>query len=93
MRPMNLLSRSASLAMAPTMLPGFTPCRWPTAMRKVSIATGAPPELARAILAFVAHEDVPVIGTQVGPRFGAVGALRHCHPEMKVRMIREAGYV
>jgi hypothetical protein len=32
------------------------------------IATGAPPELARAILAFVAHEAVPVIGTQVGPR-------------------------
>ena len=26
------------------------------------IATGAPPELARAILDFVAHEDLPVIG-------------------------------
>lgn len=60
---------------------------------RVIIATGAPPELARAILAFVAHEDVPVIGTQVGPKFGAVGALRHCHHEMKVRMIREAGHV
>lgn len=58
----------------------------------VIVATGAPPELARAILAFVAHEDVPVIGTLVGPKFGAVGALRHCHHEMKVRMIREAGY-
>lgn len=60
---------------------------------RVLIATGAPPELARAILAFVAHEDVPVIGTLVGPKFGAVGAIRHCHSEMKVRMIREAGYV
>ncbi len=60
---------------------------------RVIVATGAPPELARAILAFVAHEDVPVIGTEVGPKFGAVGAIRHCHHEMKVRMIREAGYV
>ena len=38
---------------------------------RVVIATGAPPELARAILAFVTHEDVPVVGTQVGPRLGA----------------------
>ncbi|MDO5506595.1 MAG: HAD-IB family phosphatase [Pseudoxanthomonas suwonensis] len=60
---------------------------------EVIVATGAPPELARAILAFVAHEDVPVIGTQVGPRFGAVVATRHCHHEMKMRMIREAGHV
>ncbi|MGY0505588.1 HAD-IB family phosphatase [Luteimonas sp. e5] len=60
---------------------------------KVIVATGAPPELARAILAFVAHEDVPVIGTQVGPKYGAVIAVRHCHHEMKMRMIREAGHV
>lgn len=59
---------------------------------RVVIATGAPPELARAILAFVAHEDVPVIGTAVGPRFGAVVATRHCHNEEKVRMLRERGY-
>jgi phosphatidylglycerophosphatase C len=59
---------------------------------RVVIATGAPPELARAILAFVAHEDVPVVGTVVGPRLGAVGALRHCHHEEKVRMLRELGY-
>jgi len=58
---------------------------------RVVIATGAPPELARAILAFVAHEDVPVVGTQVGPRFGAVVATRHCHNEMKMTMLREAG--
>lgn len=58
----------------------------------VIVATGAPPELARAILAFVAHEDVPVIGTLVGPKFGAVGAIRHCHHEMKMTMIREAGF-
>ncbi|MEG3158011.1 haloacid dehalogenase-like hydrolase [Lysobacter zhanggongensis] len=59
---------------------------------QVVIATGAPPELARAILAFVAHEDVPVVGTEVGPRFGAVVATRHCHNEMKMRMLREAGF-
>lgn len=59
---------------------------------RVVVATGAPPELARAILAFVAHEDVPVVGTLVGPRFGAVGALRHCHHAMKMTMLRDAGY-
>lgn len=59
---------------------------------RVVVATGAPPELARAILAFVAHEDVPVIGTAVGPRLGAVVATRHCHNEEKVRMLRERGY-
>lgn len=59
---------------------------------RVVIATGAPPELARAILAFVAHESVPVIGTSVGPRFGAIVATRHCHAEEKMRMLRERGY-
>jgi phosphatidylglycerophosphatase C len=59
---------------------------------RVVIATGAPPELARAILAFVAHEDVPVVGTLVGPRFGAVMAKRHCHHEMKMTMLRAAGF-
>jgi len=59
---------------------------------RVVIATGAPPELARAILAFVAHEDLPVVGTLVGPRFGGVGAKRHCHAEMKMTMLREAGF-
>ena len=58
----------------------------------VLVATGAPPELARAILAFVAHEDVPVIGTLLGPKLGAMGALRHCHHAMKMTMIRAAGY-
>lgn len=59
---------------------------------RVVIATGAPPELARAILAVVAHEAVPVIGTQVGPRLGAIVAVRHCHAEEKMRMLRERGY-
>lgn len=58
---------------------------------RVVVATGAPPELARAILAFVAHETVPVIGTAIGPRFGAVVATRHCHAEEKMRMLREYG--
>lgn len=38
---------------------------------RVVVATGAPPELARAILAFVAHQDVPVIGTEVGRGWAA----------------------
>lgn len=59
----------------------------------VIVATGAPPKLARDILRFVDHENVPVIGTQVGRRFGAITATRHCHSDMKVRMIREAGYL
>ena len=59
---------------------------------RVVVATGAPPELARAILGFVAHADVPVIGTQVGPRLGGVKAVRHCHNAEKVRMLREHGY-
>lgn len=58
----------------------------------VVVATGAPPELARAILAFVAHEDVPVIGTLLGPKLGGMGALHHCHHAMKMTMIRAAGY-
>lgn len=59
---------------------------------RVVVATGAPPELARAILAFVAEQDVAVIGSQVGPRLGAVIAMRHCHHEEKMRMLRERGY-
>lgn len=59
---------------------------------RVVVATGAPPELARAILAFVAHEDVPVVGTAVGPRLFGVMATRHCHHEMKMKMLREAGF-
>jgi phosphatidylglycerophosphatase C len=59
---------------------------------RVVVATGAPPELARAILAFVAHQDVPVVGTLVGPKLGAVGAIRHCHHAMKMTMLREAGF-
>lgn len=59
---------------------------------RVVVATGAPPELARAILAFAAHEDVPVVGTLVGPRLGGVVATRHCHHEMKMTMLREAGF-
>ncbi|KAG0755756.1 hypothetical protein G6F22_020512 [Rhizopus arrhizus] len=59
---------------------------------RVVVATGAPPELARAILAFVAHQDVPVIGTEGGPRLGGVGPTRHCHNEEKMRMLRERGY-
>ena len=33
-----------------------------------------------------------MVGTEVGPRCGGVVAVRHCHHEMKVRMLREAGF-
>lgn len=59
---------------------------------RVVVATGAPPELAREILRFVAQHEVPVIGSQVGPFAGAVIATRHCHNEEKMRMLRERGY-
>ncbi|KLD77319.1 HAD family hydrolase [Xanthomonas hyacinthi] len=59
---------------------------------RVVVATGAPPELARAILGFVAQQDVPVVGSLIGPRLGAVTATRHCHNEEKMRMLRELGY-
>lgn len=59
---------------------------------RVLVATGAPPELARAILALAGHGDVPVIGTLLAPRLGGMGARRHCHHAMKMAMIRAAGY-
>ena len=59
---------------------------------RVVVATGAPPRLARAILAFVAHEDVPVVGTEVERRLGGLRASRHCHHAMKMTMLREAGF-
>ncbi|MGY4517285.1 haloacid dehalogenase-like hydrolase [Lysobacter sp. HA18] len=59
---------------------------------RVVVATGAPPRLARAILAFVAHDDVPVIGTEVERVFGGIRASRHCHHAMKMTMLRDAGF-
>ena len=58
----------------------------------VAFADFAGQRLARAILAFVAHHDVPVVGTLVGPKFGAVAAIRHCHHAMKMTMLRDAGF-
>jgi phosphatidylglycerophosphatase C len=59
---------------------------------RVVIATGAPPELARAILDFVAHEDLPVIGS-LGERFlGGYVTAQHCHAENKMRMLRAHGH-
>ncbi|TZF87629.1 haloacid dehalogenase-like hydrolase [Cognatilysobacter lacus] len=59
---------------------------------RVVVATGAPPRLASAILGFVAHEDVPVVGTQVERFFGGIRAARHCHHAMKMTMLRDAGF-
>ena len=59
---------------------------------RVVVATGAPPELARAILDFVAHEDLPVIGSLSRPFLGGLVTRDHCHHENKMRMVRAAGY-
>lgn len=59
---------------------------------RVLIATGAPPELARAILDFVAHEDLPVIGSLGAPFLGGFITEQHCHSHNKMRMIWDHGY-
>lgn len=59
---------------------------------RVLVATGAPPELARAILDFVAHQDLPVIGSLGEPFLGGYVTARHCHAANKMRMIWDAGY-
>jgi phosphatidylglycerophosphatase C len=59
---------------------------------RVLIATGAPPELARAILDFVAHQDLPIVGS-LGERFlGGYVTAEHCHARNKMRMIWDHGY-
>jgi phosphatidylglycerophosphatase C len=59
---------------------------------RVVIATGAPPELAHAILAFVAHEDVPVVGSHEAPRLGGLVTIDHCHSENKLRCLARDGF-
>ena len=59
---------------------------------RVLVATGAPPELARAILDFVAHADLPVIGSLSRPFLGGLVTREHCHHENKMRMVRAAGH-
>ena len=59
---------------------------------RVVVATGAPPELARAILDFVAHQDLPVIGSLSRPFLGGLVTRDHCHHENKMRMVRASGY-
>jgi phosphatidylglycerophosphatase C len=59
---------------------------------EVVIATGAPPELARAILDFVAHEDLPVIGSLGERILGGYVTAQHCHAENKMRMLRAHGH-
>ena len=59
---------------------------------RVLVATGAPPELARAILDFVAHQDLPIVGS-LGERFlGGYVTAEHCHARNKMRMIWDHGY-
>lgn len=59
---------------------------------RVLVATGAPPELARAILDFVAHQDLPIVGS-LGERFlGGYVTTQHCHARNKMRMIWDRGY-
>ncbi len=58
---------------------------------RVVIATGAPPQLARHILAAASQQDLPVIGTTLKPWLGGLIAARHCHAEVKLTMLAEAG--
>jgi phosphatidylglycerophosphatase C len=59
---------------------------------RVVIATGAPPELARAILDFVAHEDLPVVGSIETAFLGGLVTAQHCHHRNKMRMLWDAGF-
>jgi len=58
----------------------------------VIVATGAPPQLAHAILALVGQTGFPLLGSQLVPSCGAMRLSRHCHHEEKMRMLRESGY-
>jgi phosphatidylglycerophosphatase C len=59
---------------------------------RVLIASGAMPELVRAILDFVAHEDLPVIGSLAEPFLGGMVTVQHCHAANKMRMIWDYGF-
>ena len=59
---------------------------------EVVVATGAPPELARAILDFVAHQDLPVVGSLGRRCLGGYVTDEHCHAQNKMRMLRARGF-
>src|SRR3546814_13597328 len=59
---------------------------------RVLVATGAPPELARAILDFVAHEGLPVIGSLGKPFLGGFITTPPCHAAHNMLMIHAAGH-
>ncbi|MFL6592911.1 MAG: haloacid dehalogenase-like hydrolase [Luteimonas sp.] len=79
--------RKALLPIALDVLAGHLAAR-----DRVVVATGAPPALAHAILAFVAREDVPVVGSHEAPRFGGLVTVDHCHNENKLRCLARHGY-
>src|SRR3546814_9506075 len=56
------------------------------------VQTCALPIFARAILDFVAHEGLPVIGSLGKPFLGGFITDQHCHAANKMRMIHAAGY-
>jgi len=59
---------------------------------RVVIATGAPPALARGILALAGYGQLPVLGTEVSAFLGGFRIARHCHFKEKMRMLHEAGW-
>jgi len=59
---------------------------------QVIVATGAPEQLARAILALVGQTGFPVLGSELVSACGAMRLSRHCHHEEKMRILREHGY-
>ena len=60
---------------------------------RVVIATGAPPELAHAILAFADRMQVPVVGSHEAPFMGGLITVEHCHAENKLVCLANHGYV
>jgi len=59
---------------------------------QVVLATGAPAQLADAMLALVGQRGFPILGSVLVPGKRAMRLLRHCHHEEKMRMLRERGY-
>jgi len=59
---------------------------------EVIVATGAPPQLAKAILALVGQEAVPILGSALVAEGEALRLRQHCHHQQKMHMLRAQGY-
>jgi phosphatidylglycerophosphatase C len=59
---------------------------------RVVIATGAPPELVHAILAFIGREEIDVVGSHEAPFLGGLITVDHCHSQNKLTCLARKGY-